>query len=186
VGPEAQALRCSAALPFVHFVGLSSLRRTAASPNLATADTSAARCLQAALAPLRSRVSRLLASPRSPAPLPAASSGGAGSSENGLAQNLDQSPLGGKILQSEAAEQGCMGQLRWLVAHLTVLALPPLAGRWRGIRKAVKRIRAGLFSNRLESGWVVSGEGVVGATAGTGGLWRCSVDGQMGQGGGGR
>ena len=58
-----------------------------------------------------------------------------------------------KIRSCRLVSKGVTGQLRWLVAHLTVLALPPLAGRWRGISKSVKRIREAYFP----IGWKVAG-----------------------------
>ena len=47
------------------------------------------------------------------------------------------------------------GRLRRLVALLTQLCLPPLVGRWRGISKAVKAIRAAYFPIgwKVGDGW---------------------------------
>ena len=150
---------------------------TAASPNLATADTSALVLLASSTANTTLPSAPLLASPRSATPLPAASSGGAGAGENGLAQNLDQSPHRGEILQLALAKAA--------VARATVVGSAPdgacpasPSGEVEGNKQICQDDKGALFSNRLESGWVVSGEGVVGGNCRNKWFVEVSVDGK--------
>ena len=60
-----------------------------------------------------------------------------------------------RLIRGLVAGLAGKGRLRRLVALLTQLRLPPLVGRWRGIRKAVKAIRAAYFPIgwKVGAGW---------------------------------
>ena len=105
---------------------------------------------------------------------------GAGIGENGLAQNLDQSPQRGEILQLALAKAA--------VARAAVVGSAPdgacpasPSGEVEGNKESCQADKGGLFSNRLESGWVVSGEGVVGGNCRNRWFVEVSVDGQIGR-----
>ena len=107
----------------------------------------------------------------------ARSARGAGVGENGLAQNLDRTAPRGENLQLALAKAAVARAA--VVGDAADAALPASpSGEVEGNKESCQADKGGLFSNRLESGWVVSGEGVVGGNCRNRWFVEVSVDGK--------
>ena len=156
-------------LPAAHAgngAGLPELVATAA-PKAASADCS----------PVYSPLPAATASPL------AASSGGAGVDDTGLAQNLDQSAHRVENPQLRtgglAGGNGGQGASSTLGSAADAASLASPSGEVEGNKQSCQGDKGGLFSNRLEKGgWLVSGEGVVGGNCRNKWFVEVSVGGQ--------
>lgn len=156
-------------------------------PELCIAGEPTAQAASGASTPTGTQGPAVVSLPRTTTSLLAASSGGAGVGDTGLAKNLDQSALGVEISQSLplvaagglAGGNGGQGASSTLGSAPDGASLASPSGEVEGNKQSCQGDKGSLFSNRLEKGgWLVSGEGVVGGNCRNKWFVEVSVGGQ--------